>query len=354
MGTPLQLYLQMLAQQQQQQGQPDQPAQQMSQQGQFNPAAVQAQGGAGPQPFSFAPVQGGLGRNILNALANAGKAATYVAEDPRERERDDARAQQLYETKQKMAMAAGEFGQREKDRASQAATRQQEFSQREKDRATQSTIAQAEFGQREKDRQAQAATAKQEFDQRQQDRAQQEKDRQAQAAEREKEFGQREQERKGEFAQREKDRATQLQIAKMSSGEKLTKPYRDIIGTYDDSEKLRAMANAGNASADPDLALAFFKMIRGGGGAGIRFTQQEQKLILGARNTMGDLEAFGQKVMGGGQALTPEQRTNMLAVMKVHRDAAQREIDRVQGGLGAAPQGQTAPSGGSGDPLGIR
>jgi hypothetical protein len=70
--------------------------------------------------------------------------------------------------------------------------------------------------------------------------------------------------------------------------------------------------------------------MRGQGGS-IRFTQQEQQMILGARNTGQDLTAVAQKVLGGGQPLTPDQRDKMVKVIDMHANVAKQAIDRISG-----------------------
>lgn len=129
-------------------------------------------------------------------------------------------------------------------------------------------------------------------------------------------------------------------------------PYQQMVDNATQAHELADMATKGNASADVDLVLSFFKMMRGTGGANIRFTQQEQNLILGARNAGQGLEAVAQKVYGGGQPLTPEQRQHMVAVIDMHAKAAQSALERMRGGqgntqqqtggkdLGAAPAGK--------------
>lgn len=138
--------------------------------------------------------------------------------------------------------------------------------------------------------------------------------------------------------------------------DKQVAPYQQIVETADEAHRLQEMANQGNAPADVDLALAFFKTMRGQGGS-IRFTQQEQKMILGARSSGQDLTALAQKVMGGGQALTPDQRSKMVAVIDMHAQVAKQAMERIQGGggnqnatekdLGAASAGKSEGSTGA-------
>lgn len=115
--------------------------------------------------------------------------------------------------------------------------------------------------------------------------------------------------------------------------EKEAKPYNDIVEAASEAHALADMADKGNASADVDLALSFFKMMKGSGGAGIRFTQAEQNMIVGARSAGQGLLAAAQKVIDGGQPLTPEQRKNMLAVIDMHAAAAKQHL---QGGAGGS------------------
>jgi hypothetical protein len=131
---------------------------------------------------------------------------------------------------------------------------------------------------------------------------------------------------------------------------KESKPYQDMVENAAQAHQLAEMAEKGNASADVDLVLSFFKMMKGAGGQGVRFTQQEQNLIIGARSAGQGLVAIGQKVIGEGQPLTPEQRKHMVAVMDMHAKAAELHLEHE----GAGGQfGGTAPAK-ENDPLGIR
>jgi hypothetical protein len=121
-------------------------------------------------------------------------------------------------------------------------------------------------------------------------------------------------------------------------------PYQAMIDNATEAHQLADMAAKGNASADVDLVLSFFKMMKGTGGAGVRFTQQEQNMILGARNAGQGLVAIGQKVIGEGQPLTPEQRAHMVDVMDMHAKAAQTHLDGEKSGganTGGTPKGAT-------------
>lgn len=116
-----------------------------------------------------------------------------------------------------------------------------------------------------------------------------------------------------------------------SAATKEAQPYQQMVDNATEAHNLADMATKGNAPADVDLVLSFFKMMKGMGGAGVRFTKQEQDLILGARSAGQGLVAIGQKVIGEGQPLTPEQRTNMVAVMDLHAKAAQQHLDSMKG-----------------------
>lgn len=131
-----------------------------------------------------------------------------------------------------------------------------------------------------------------------------------------------------------------------AASDKEAAPYKAMVESASEAHTLQDMANKGNASADVDLVLSFFKMMKGAGGSGVRFTQQEQQMILGARNTGQDLVAIGQKVIGEGQPLTPEQRQHMVDVIDMHAKAAQSHLDAGQqggGGGGEQPPSQPAP-----------
>lgn len=114
-------------------------------------------------------------------------------------------------------------------------------------------------------------------------------------------------------------------MAKQGTFEKGNEKVSNIVNAAAMAHQLQTEAEKGNAEADPALALLYFKAIKGPDGTGIRFTQTEQNLILGARNSAGDLEQIGQKVAGGGQKFTPEQRRNVVRVVDMYAQAAQRQ-----------------------------
>jgi hypothetical protein len=135
--------------------------------------------------------------------------------------------------------------------------------------------------------------------------------------------------------------------------EKKIAPLRAVVEEADKAATLKDMADKGNAEADVDLALTFFKTMRSAtqGGSGIRFTQQENNLIMDARNIWGTLEVKGNKLFSNGQPLSKEQRQQILDVINVHRAAAQRQLDEMKQGSNGAPP--AAASEDSNDPLGI-
>jgi hypothetical protein len=96
--------------------------------------------------------------------------------------------------------------------------------------------------------------------------------------------------------------------------------YQGIIDEATNAQGFAQAAAQGNAEADPALILTFFKVMRSqaasGAGSGIRFTQQEQNLIINSRSVGQDIKAFWQKLGGKGQKLTPEQRQNVLAIVE--------------------------------------
>lgn len=124
--------------------------------------------------------------------------------------------------------------------------------------------------------------------------------------------------------------------------QKAVKPYQDMVSSADEAKTLADMAEKGNAEADVDLALMFFKMMRGQN-SGVRFTQQENNLIMHARGLGQDMVGIGQKVLGGGQPFTPEQRKNVVAVIQMHAEVAQKALDRLQQGGGEGGGGAAQP-----------
>jgi hypothetical protein len=127
-----------------------------------------------------------------------------------------------------------------------------------------------------------------------------------------------------------------INTAKAASTEQ--KAAQSVVDETDMAHQLAREAEAGNAPADVDLALSFFKTIKGAG-TGIRFTQQEQNLIRGSRSTAGDLEGIAQKVIGGGQMFTPDQRNKILQVMDLHAEQARHHLGGESSPGGAPPAG---------------
>jgi hypothetical protein len=124
--------------------------------------------------------------------------------------------------------------------------------------------------------------------------------------------------------------------------DKEAKAAKQVVDDAETAHELAREAENGNAPADVDLALQFFKTMKGTSGAGIRFTQTENNLIMGARNSAGDLLAVAQKVIGSGQPLEKDQRDKMLKVIDIHADAARKHLDS---GDSSSDSGNTPPPG---------
>lgn len=126
--------------------------------------------------------------------------------------------------------------------------------------------------------------------------------------------------------------------ANNKNAEKESNAAQAIVDEAELAHESAAEAEKGNAEGDVDLALSFFKTIKGTNGTGIRFTQAEQNLIKGARNTAGDIKAVAQKVVGGGQSFTTDQRNNILKIIDIHANAAKKHV-----GGGSSPADNGAP-----------
>lgn len=136
-----------------------------------------------------------------------------------------------------------------------------------------------------------------------------------------------------------------------AAAEKKAAPLKAAISEVETARDLKAAADKGNAEADVGLVLAFFKAMRGatgpgGAGGGIRFTQQEQQLIMGARNIWGSLQVVGNKVLSNGEPLSRTQRQQVMDVIELYGRAAQRSLDELQGKKPAA-----ADAGGGGETI---
>lgn len=119
--------------------------------------------------------------------------------------------------------------------------------------------------------------------------------------------------------------------------EKKLAPLKSALAEVETARDLKEAADKGNAEADVGLTLAFFKVMRGatgpgGAGGGIRFTQQEQSLIMGAKNLWGSLQVAGNKVLSNGEPLSSDQRKQIMDVIELYGKAAQRSLDEAQGG----------------------
>jgi len=128
--------------------------------------------------------------------------------------------------------------------------------------------------------------------------------------------------------------------------DKQIQPYQAVIDESNQAQQLKDAADKGNAEADVGLALTFFKAMRSGttGGSGIRFTQQENNLIMGARSLWDAMEVRGNKIFASGQPLSKTQRQQILDVINIYRDAAQRRVNELGGSnqQSAAGTGQTS------------
>lgn len=123
-------------------------------------------------------------------------------------------------------------------------------------------------------------------------------------------------------------------------------PFKSIVDEADKAQTLKDLADKGNAEADVDLALTFFKTMRSAnsGGSGIRFTQQENNLIMDSRNLWDSMEVKGNKLFSNGQPLSKTQRQEILDVINVHKQAAQRQLGELEHPENAAPGGAAAPA----------
>lgn len=136
--------------------------------------------------------------------------------------------------------------------------------------------------------------------------------------------------------------------------QKQIQPYQAVIDESNQAQQLKDAADKGNAEADVGLALTFFKAMRSGttGGSGIRFTQQENNLIMGARSLWDAMEVRGNKIFANGQPLSKTQRQSILDVIKIYRDAAQRRVNELQGSSNQqSGQSNGGPASGNRPPL---
>jgi hypothetical protein len=107
------------------------------------------------------------------------------------------------------------------------------------------------------------------------------------------------------------------------SAEKATAAEKKAI---EDNKKSYSLAQelARNPSGPNDVALVmqFMGAVKPESMGKIRFQQAEQNFILGARSTMGDLDALLNKVRNG-QKLTDQQRKEMLETMRIMANPGQ-------------------------------
>ncbi len=115
---------------------------------------------------------------------------------------------------------------------------------------------------------------------------------------------------------------------------KETQGLKDIVSAADEAKDLQKAGDAGNSEADVALTLAYFKVMKGTAGAGIRFTTAEQNMITGARSLSEALEVKGNKVFANGQPLSKQQRQRIVDTMQIAAKAAQRQG---QGGMSNPP-----------------
>ncbi len=127
--------------------------------------------------------------------------------------------------------------------------------------------------------------------------------------------------------------AAKAQAAK----DKKTAPLETVIEEANLAPDLQKQGEGGNSAADVALGLTFFKVMRGatggagGAGGGIRFTQQEQNLIFGARSFWESLDVKGNKITSNGEPLSSDQRQRMVSTIQLYQQAAQRKLDELKG-----------------------
>jgi hypothetical protein len=121
--------------------------------------------------------------------------------------------------------------------------------------------------------------------------------------------------------------------------DKLVQPFDDLVSAADLAHQY---ASQNTASGDAALLLKYVDAVKPA--KGFRLTNTELNMFAHTRGMLGDIQALGQRV-DNGQMLTPEQKTNMLAIIDMSANhAKQMKASLMQKYAGYAGQGRGAPA----------
>jgi hypothetical protein len=121
--------------------------------------------------------------------------------------------------------------------------------------------------------------------------------------------------------------------------DKLVQPFDDLVSAADLAHQY---ASQNTASGDAALLLKYVDAVKPA--KGFRLTNTELNMFAHTRGMLGDIQALGQRV-DNGQMLTPEQKTNMLAIIDMSANhAKQMKASLMQKYAGYAGQGGGAPA----------
>lgn len=103
-----------------------------------------------------------------------------------------------------------------------------------------------------------------------------------------------------------------------------TKALRDLAGTV---QTMRQYAATPSPANDFGIVMSFAGAVKPEAVGKLRWQKGEQDFILGLRNSMGDLQALGQRIQNG-QPLTPPQRQDMIHAVEIVTQAKAREAGK--------------------------
>jgi hypothetical protein len=84
--------------------------------------------------------------------------------------------------------------------------------------------------------------------------------------------------------------------------------------------------NLNSAAADSVIAPELLTVMAGGQGSGVRMTDAEIRRITSGRSSMQDMKALLQKVAGGGQSFTDNQRAQIRQMVDLVQSKIQRKL----------------------------
>jgi hypothetical protein len=110
--------------------------------------------------------------------------------------------------------------------------------------------------------------------------------------------------------------ATQLGSQNLTANKTAATEAKTVQNAKDDYQLMQTLASSPSPTNDLVMVMHYIGATKPESMGKIRLNQNEMSLVMGTRSTLGDLQALGEKVQSG-QMLTPKQRQDMLATMRI-------------------------------------